>query len=269
MKNLPNTLGTTTQTGFAVDSNGVLHVWHMFHNGAEWTQRWSSLNLAPVAENQWLRISASMDYSTSPAGDTFFCPRVNGSLCPSQYGYKAPDNLVSPGSWYMCADNPGRGAGGNRSISTLKFEGKGNVDDVKISADAFAHTGATSTNGVPFTWFDSWGVGRFPGQDFDGDGFSALNEYLAGTDPSDDANCFRIVKTWTENDLVYIQFLGNDSGDATPYIVEGATNGLAGGWSVLDSSVPRVAAPAVTNTWSGPVLPSGPAFYRVKAAGIE
>ena len=266
---LPSGLGNSTQTGFATDSNGVLHVWHMYHDGAQWTQRWSSLGIEPVADNQWLRISVVMDYSSSPAGDTFFCPRVNGSLCPTQHGYKAPDNLVSAGPWYMCADSPGRGAGGNRRITGFSVEGSGCLDDLVISTNSFAHSGTTTTNGVPFAWFDSMGIGRNPGQDFDGDGFSALSEYLAGTDPSDGDNSFRIVKTWTDSSRVYIQFLGNDSGDATPYIVEGATNGLAGGWSILDSSVPRVAAPAVTNTWSGPLQPSGPAFYRIKAVGLE
>jgi hypothetical protein len=216
-KTLPEGLGNTRQTGFATDSNGVLHVWHMYHDGAQWTQRWSALGIAPLSEDQWVRISATMDYTSSSAGDTFFCPRVNGSLWPSQYGYKAPDNLVSPGPWYMCADSPGRGAGGICKITGFSVEGSGYLDDLVISTNSFAHSGATSTNGVPF----------------------------------------------------YIQFLGNDSGDATPYIVEGATNGIAGGWTVLDSSVPRIAAPAVTNTWSCPLHPSGPAFYRIKAVEAE
>jgi len=267
---LPVVLGGTSQAGFSVDSNGVLHVLHMFNESSAWSPRWSPLDLPPIGEEQWFRISATMDYSSSPSGDTFFCPRVNGSLCPTPYGYKAPDNLTSPGPWYMCANSPGLGGGGGtRVISALKLEGRGWLDDVAITTDAFAHTGATTTNGVPFAWFDSWGIARLPDIDYDGDGFASADEYASGTDPADKESSFRIVNTWIENDHVFIQFLGNDSGASQPLIMEGATNGLSQGWSVLDSAVPRVSAPALTNTWFGPLLPSGPAFYRLKALTIE
>jgi len=33
---------------------------------------------------------------------------------------------------------------------------------------------------------------------------------------------------------------------------------------VADPAVPRAAAPATVNTWSEPLQPSGPAFYRLK-----
>jgi len=262
---LPAGLSNADQAAFCVDSNGELHVWHMHFDGNVWTQRWSSLGLSPLGEDQWVRISVSMDYSSSPSGDTFFCPRANGSLCPTPYGYKAPDNLTSPGPWYMCADSPGRGGGGALALSSLSVEGQGWLDDVMIATNAFAHTGATSTNGVPFSWFDKWGVARVPDADYDGDGFTAAHEFAAGTDPADRDSSFRIVDTWVKGDLLYIQFLGNNSGDGRPFIIEHATNGLAADWKVADSEVPRAVAPQTTNTWSAPTQPSGPVFYRLKA----
>jgi len=262
----PDDPDSANQAGFCVDSNGCLYAWHMNNNGDEWSPRWSPLGMPPVAEDQWVRISATMDYTSNVDGDTFYCPRVNGSLCPTSFGYKAPDNMISPGPWYICANSPGRGGEGSHKMSALVLQGKGWVDDVTITTNALAHSGATSTNGVPFVWFDSWGVARFPEIDYDGDGFSAEQEYATGSDPSEFDSCFRIVKTWTEEGNVYIQFLGNDSGAGTPFVVECATNGLSGGWSVLDASVSRVAAPALTNTWFGPLLDEGTAFYRIRTS---
>lgn len=263
-KGLPAILENPAQAGFCMDSNGVLHVLHMINDGGIWSPRWSPLELPPIGEDQWVRISATMDYS-SPDGDTFFCPRFNGSLCPTSYGYKAPDNLTSPGPWYLCANSPGMGGGsGARAVSALKMEGEGWLDDVTIATNTFSHTGATSTNGVPFAWFDRWGVARLPDTDFDADGFSAVAEYAAGTDPSDADSSFRIVDTWIENNRVYLRFLGNNSGDATPYRMERSTNGLASGWTVADPAVPRAMAPETITTWSEPLQPSGPAFFRLK-----
>ena len=261
----PDDPDSGAQAGFCIDSNGVLYAWHMSDAGGDWIPRWSPLGMPPVAEGQWVRISASMDYTSNADGDTFFCPRVHGSLCPTSAGYKAPDNLISPGPWYMCANSPGRGGAGTRKVSSLVLNGRGWVDDVTVSTNELAHSGATSTNGVPFVWFDSWGVARLPDSDFDGDGFSAVQEYASGSNPSDIESCLKIVRSWTQAENIYIQFVGNDSGSDTPFVVECATNGLDGGWSVLDSSVARVAAPQLTNTWSGTRLQSSSAFYRIRA----
>ena len=258
-------LGSMSQAALCADSNGVLHVWHLYADGSVWSPRWSSLGLAAIGVDQWVRVSVTMDYSNNPNGDTFFCPRVNGSLCPTLYGYKAPDNLTAPGPWYMCANSPGHGGDGARAISSLATGGQGLLDDVAITTNFFAHTGAVATNGVPFSWFDRWGVARAPDTDDDGDGFTAAHEFAAGTDPADRASSFRIVDTWVDNNRIYLSFLGNDSGSDIPFTMERATNGVASGWVVRDSAVPRAIAPAFTNIWSEPLQSSGPVFYRLKA----
>jgi hypothetical protein len=267
---LPDVAAEGGQMFFGVASNGVLHVWHMAHEGSVWTQRWTDLGMPAFADGAWVRISVRMDYTSNPA-DTFFQPRVNGSLCLSQYAFKSPTDLTSPGTWYLCADTPGKGGGGLKKISGIEISGQSALDDltVTVADQPFPHTGATSTNGVPFVWFDQWGLARFPGLDYDGDGLDALGEYTAGTDPVDPASSFRIIDTWTENGSVYLRFLGNDSGASTPYVIERQSGGLNGGWTVADPAVPRAQAPNAVNTWSEPLQPSGPAFYRVKAPAAE
>ncbi|MFA6632430.1 MAG: ASPIC/UnbV domain-containing protein, partial [Kiritimatiellia bacterium] len=267
---LPDVAAEGGQMFFGVASNGVLHVWHMAHEGSVWTQRWTDLGMPAFADGAWVRISVRMDYTSNPS-DTFFQPRVNGSLCLSQYAFKSPTDLTSPGTWYLCADTPGKGGGGLKKISGIEISGQSALDDltVTVADQPFPHTGATSTNGVPFVWFDQWGLARFPGLDYDGDGLDALGEYTAGTDPVDPASSFRIIDTWTENGSVYLRFLGNDSGASTPYVIERQSGGLNGGWTVADPAVPRAQAPNAVNTWSEPLQPSGPAFYRVKAPAAE
>ena len=255
-----------TQFAFAVNSNGALHVWHLCQTASGWTQGWTDLGMPPVPEDQWVRLSVTVDYATSPLDDTFFRPRVNGSLCPSAQAFKAPDDLTAGGTWYMCANSPGRGGGGTKRISGVALEGRGLFDDLSVqTSTAFAHTGATSTNGVPFTWFDQWGVARSPEIDNDGDGFDAAGEYAAGTDPTDAESLFRIIDCWSENGRFYLRFTGNDSGSPAPFAVERSTNALSSGWTTVDPSVPRAVAPETVNVWSeemSPVL--SPAFYRVK-----
>jgi len=261
---LPVAFSNNVQTALCVDTNGRLHALHLWHDGAAWTPRWTALSDAPIATDQWVRVSVSMDYDRSPAGDTFFSPRLNGSLCPTAYGCRAPDDPRSPGPWYMCADSPGRGGPGNRKLSAFEIRGETWIDDLVVSTNAFAHTGPTETNGVPFAWFDRWGLARDPGADGDNDGVPAEDEHAAGTDPTDPESVFRVTDIWTDNGAVFVRFMGNDSGAAAPYIMERATNGLAGGWSVADPAVPRAAAPEPATTWHEPLISGGAIFYRPK-----
>ena len=261
----PDDLGSTVQTAFCVDTNGLLQAWHLYYDGLAWTRRWTILSDVPIMTDQWVRVSVSMDYSSSPTGDTFFRPRLNGSLCPTPYGCRAPDDLRPPGSWYLCADSPGQGGGGAKRMSAFSVRGQGLLDDLVISTESFAHTGAAATNDVPFAWFDAWGVGRNPYIDSDGDGFAEAQEYTAGTDPTDPESVFRVVATWVAGGYVFVRFLGNDSGDPAPYVMERATDLAIGDWTVVDDEIPRVAAPQTLNTWSERVSQQGPFFYRPKA----
>jgi len=262
---LPESVEDAVQFVFGQAPDGRLHVWHTHHNGTVWTQRWTDLGMSAFGNGDWVRISARIDYASNPS-DTFFQPRVNGSFCLSPYAFKSPTDLTSPGTWYMCADTPGKGGGGAKKISGMAVSGTATMDDLVVTADQpFAHTGATSTNGVPFAWFDQWGLARLSGVDYDGDGYDAAGEYAAGTDPTDPESHFRIIGTWIEDGRVYLRFLGNDSGSSAPYMIERTVNGLGEGWTVADPAVPRAQAPNTDTTWSEPLQPSGPAFYRVKA----
>ncbi len=263
---LPVDLEPALQTAFAVASNGVLHARHLHHDPAQgWIARWTALCPDPVPDGAWVRVSVSFDYSSNASGDTLFCPRLNGSLCPTPFGFKAPDDMRSPGPWYVCANSPGCGGSGSRRLSAVLVTGTGSLDDLVITTASFAHTGAAETNGVPFAWFDQQGLARRPDTDSDGDGHLEEMEYLAGTDPTDRESIFRVVASWVQDGRVYVKFTGNDSGAATPYVMERTTDLTSGVWEVVDDAIPRVAAPQAFTIWSEPLQPAGPYLYRPKA----
>jgi hypothetical protein len=143
---LANGLSDTVQNAFCVDSNGFLNAWHLYDNGAGRSWRWTVLSPVAIDTNQWVRLSVAMDYGSSPTGDFFFCPRLNGALCPTPYGRAAPNDPTSPGPWYLCANSPG--GGGTNRIAGFTVYGEGSLDDVTISTDPFAYTGLRGAAGA-------------------------------------------------------------------------------------------------------------------------
>jgi len=81
--------------------------------------------------------------------------------------------------------------------------------------------------------------------DLDTDGFSAWQEFLAGTDAGDRDSYFRILDSGRRNGTNYVTWTGGTNGSALPFRVE-RTACLTNGWTVLNGSVGR--DPSGTNT---------------------
>lgn len=273
----PADMSPELQTSFGIDDTGALHIWHRHHDGHTWSARWTDVGHTPMAASEWVRLSVDFDYTTSPQGAAFFRPRINGSLLPTAYGFRAPDDLTSPGPWYMTANSPGLGGGGGpRRITGLDFAGPGAVDDLVIrdAAEAmaiypewmgFAHRGAVEIDGVALSWFDKWGLRREPGAPVAGHARNAKQAFLTGTDPLDPDASFRVIRAWKADGRFHLEFTGNDSGSKTPYVMRGTTNLADGVWE--DAwLVPRSAAPLTTTMWSRE-MPTNSAnyFYRIDA----
>jgi len=276
----PQDMSPQLQAAFGVDDAGLLHVWHRHDDGTGWSARWTALGQPPLATDEWVRLGVDLDYATSPHGDTFFRPRVNGSMVPTAHGFRAPDDLRSPGPWYMTANSPGQGGGsGPRRMTGLDFAGSGAVDDIAIRhADealamypewmGFAHRGAERIGGVPLAWFDRWGLRRDPGAPVAGGNRTAGEAFLTGTDPRDPDGKFRVLRHWMSEGRFHVEILGNDSGSTAPYIMRGTTNLADGIWEDI-WQVPRAAAPANT-IWSHEMRHGHRSyFYRVEAVEEE
>jgi hypothetical protein len=123
--------------------------------------------------------------------------------------------------------------------------------------------GDSDEDGIPDAWELANGTDpRMPdgSADPDGDGFTNLQEYLAGTNPHDATSVLRItsISLETGNHSAALSFLAVSN---RTYSIRCSTNPSAGPWQkVVDiAAVPRTGVVTVTN------LPcSGPSrFYRV------
>ena len=136
-----------------VDMAGHICCWHRQLSSGRGA--WTQMSDIAYENDTWVRVEAEMDRTTNPDGMAFFRVRLDGSLCPTAEGVRAPDDLTPYGAWHclVAAALPGM----------LQFGG-GQVDDVRIMEKGVqsAHTGSTSTNGIDFAWFDGWGLPRRP-----------------------------------------------------------------------------------------------------------
>ena len=138
---LVESLGTTVQLGLAVDTQGVVQVWHASYDGGSWTQNWTALGTPPVGTSGWVRISIALDYSSNAEGHTLFRPFMNGMAYPTAAGVVSPTDLTPSGSWYVCANSPAANGGGQKKISGFKVESDNpsRLDDFIVTLDPFAY----------------------------------------------------------------------------------------------------------------------------------
>lgn len=115
-------------------------------------------------------------------------------------------------------------------------------------------------DGMPNAWEEQYGLDPYSAkdalQDKDGDGQTNLNEYLAGTDPTDPESVFKIKEIMpTEDSLI----LTISTGKTGTYIIENQTDG--GSWKVSETFITSENGSLVV-IW---VTPSqeGTTLYRV------
>lgn len=117
------------------------------------------------------------------------------------------------------------------------------------------------SNGLPDAWEQAFfqHTGVDPNADADGDGSPNLDEYLAGTNPTNAASSLRISSVdVTPGGLVSVKW---PSVDYKLYSVQ-MRSGFAGTWQTLAMDVP---ATPPSNTFTNGASPAG-AFYRVSVA---
>ena len=123
----------------------------------------------------------------------------------------------------------------------------------------------TDTNGLPDWWeLQYFGhlTGTDPNADPDHDGMSNLEEWLAGTNPTNASSCLRLIAIPSNNPNAFVVRWPSVAGKY--YWLERATNLLTGFNSIVRTNI---AATAPTNTETDTaVLPGKARFYRV---GVE
>ena len=184
---------------------------------------------------------------------------------PTDAGVQSPLNPVSPGSWYRTLDD-----GATGKVGEVAVVGTGALDDLALydaaGAFEFDTSAGTSTNGVPYAWFNDQGLAWDPAGDIDGDTYAARDEYAAGTDPWDAADFLRILATGFDDGRFVLYF--NGAADVSHYSVEEVEDLAQGVWAQAQGYGPIIRANG-TNVWTQATQPAGAApqrFFRVIAA---
>jgi hypothetical protein len=159
------------------------------------------------------------------------------------------------------------------SSGQINFWFGSTVDNAKINGIEIWTVGSGgSTNqsprGVPYSWFNRYGVSTNYAQaddsDTDGDGMKMWEEYYAGTDPTSAASVFRFVKGGVTNGSspsVWLRWYGTtNSGVTNGFSVYRSTNIAAGSWQMVGTNLARSATG--TNAWTGAATFLR-AYYRV------
>lgn len=265
LKTLPDDI----QIQLAFDPQGRLCVWHSYEEGGELKKGWISLSETVYADGEWVRLGIELDYTSNPSGDAFAKVTVNGSCQPTVHGVRSPTDLRAYGPWHYLAKN--RRTGGVSLPNEIGFTGT-KVDDLMLCKKTVApeHTGATSVDGIEFSWFDNAGLPRNPlaAAPFI-PGYTLGDVYTAGLDP------------YSDRPLELVDFRVGEHGE-----VHAEFNGYKGeepiGYQMLYSTTPDFKSPVVlqpsegkfdgdattwTTTWNGRI-PDGEmngGFYRLRA----
>ena len=246
---------------FAEDGRATLQ--HKSANGS--TRLRTPLSSRVFANNDWVRASLLFDYVNGATGTAWCQVRINGEPCVTDAGVQSPENPVSPGSWYRTLDN-----GATGKVAQLALIGFGAVDDLALYDVAgdfeFDTSAGTSTNGVPYTWFNDQGLAWDPANDIDGDAYTARDEYAAGTDPWDAMDFLRILAT-DFDDGGRFRLYFNGEADASHYLVDEVSDLANGTWSPA-TGYGQILRNNGTNVWTQATQPQNAAphrFFRVRA----
>jgi beta-mannanase len=134
-----------------------------------------------------------------------------------------------------------------------------------------ASTG-TTVHGIPYSWLASYGIANTNNsvetENPDGDGLNNLQEYIAGTDPTNRNSCFSVGITNTAAQTIVcvpsIQATGTNYASKSRYYgIEQRTNLLVGSWQPVPGYT-NVSANGSIISCTNAIIQNLAAFYRSK-----
>ena len=248
----------------SINEAGRFCLWHdALGEGGVRQPTWTELAPTAYREGDWVRLGIETAESTS-TGELHCRIRLDGSCCPTAQGVRSPDDPTPYGAWYRCL-GPAR-----TPLTRIGFSDT-MVDDFRATAETVpsAHTGATSTNGLAFSWFDRWGLPRRPDAAAPFiPGYSLADVYRTGVHPYS-AEPFRVT------DIAF------DAEGRLNLTVNGYKDESAqGGYEILHASTPDglgrppemklkggevIGDPATwSSTWRGAPPPGDASVFRVR-----
>ena len=94
------------------------------------TVGWVRLSDSQYANDDWVRVELTLDFSSNGQGRAFAQAKLDGVLCATSSGFASPTDLTAGGSWYELLT-----IGTKRCVSSLTFDGTGKLDDVILTVE--------------------------------------------------------------------------------------------------------------------------------------
>ena len=163
------------QIAVAVDSNGCFNAYCQNKAG---TVGWYKLSNTQYDATGWARVSFLFDYTTTPKRCQI---RIDGQPVMSEYGYlTAAGDIAGNGAWYTLA-NAGSG------VKSMKVIGCTAVDEVVMDSVSTTYplAGGSDASGVPYSWYDDYGIAWTPDVSFDASGLTAAQKHDSCLSPID------------------------------------------------------------------------------------
>ena len=177
------------QLALYFDESGRATLQHRSADGASRLR--TPLSGRVFADGDWVRVSVVLDYASDASGAAWCQVRLDGEPCRTASGVKSPADKTAGGSWHRLLASPA-----TPKVSSVTFKGFGAVDDVALyesASEIFERSGASTTNGVPYTWLLEKDLPFDTAADVDDDDQDSRLEYAAGTDPWDAEDNFRVL----------------------------------------------------------------------------
>ena len=127
---------------------------------------------------------------------------------------------------------------------------------------------SNTSYGTPYSWLGSYFTNNYDvaeTNDVDNDGLLTWEEYVTGTDPTNQASVFAVLNQGYLNASNYIVWYGTtNSGVTNAFGMYRGTNLIINTWNLITKSIAR--NPTGTNTWWDTNAPASvPVFYRPMA----
>ena len=165
------------QIAVAVDSNGKFNAYCKNKSG---TVGWYKLSDTVYDATGWARVSFLFDYTVSPKRCQI---RIDGQPVMSANGYLTADATdgEAAGAWYTLANDVS-------GVSSMKVIGCTAIDEVVLdsTSDSYALAGGSDASGVPYSWYDAYGIAWTPTASYDNSGMSVAAKHDACLSPFDD-----------------------------------------------------------------------------------